>query len=370
MSRSLKFAAAAFGIGVAGGVAVGAHAATLTLNDSNCTSFQMAEPTPGSFTLTCIAGAQAPVCNLVPSTVSPVIGGTLTLTANCTQNPTTYTWTNCSSTTSTCQVSSQTAGAAPYGVTAANATGTSPAATVAVTWVSPNSVTPPTGCIITPNPVSLGVGGGLVSLTVNCGGGSAPTSYTWSGGGLGNGTNQASLNIGVTTQFSVTATNSAGSDTSPTITVPVSTGTGGGGTISCAAEGFASTRTVPLNWSAAIGNVTIKTSGFGPGTAVVVPFTTPAVSKNSVGNINVFETTGLSTFRTVTLSSEACGRGTVYQTARGYTAPVYFVVGGTVRGYKTLAPGTTYYVTIANQYQGSETCGTSACDATIELIKP
>jgi hypothetical protein len=82
-----------------------------------------------------------PVCTLSPSSTTPYLGGTLTLTANCTQSPTSYTWTGCSSTTSTCQASATALGPASYSVTATNALGTSAPAAANVTWTTP----PPSG---------------------------------------------------------------------------------------------------------------------------------------------------------------------------------------------------------------------------------
>lgn len=376
MPKYFRLVLAACAAVVTASVAPGVQAASLTLNDPNCSDFTLTPPAQqgGNWVLSCSAIPQAPTCTLTPSSASPVINTMLTLTANCTQNPTAYTWTGCTSTTSTCQVSSQTLGAASYGVTATNAVGTSPAATTAVTWVSSApAVVAPSGCTITPSTSSLPTGGGTVNLTAACTGGSAPTDFAWSGGGLtqSGASNQASASITATTTFSVTASNSAGSATAST-TVSVSTGTGGGGAISCAAQGYASTRTINLGWSSTLGNVTGTSAGaggFGPNTAVVATFTTPSVASSRTGWISFYEFGDPPTYRTVVLSTQPCGAGQVLATGEGTTAMVYFTVGGALSGIPTLATGTTYYFTIVNRQNGVETCG-ATCNGKVELSKP
>jgi hypothetical protein len=78
-----------------------------------------------------------PACTVTSSSgaVDPYTGTNITLTANCTNSPTSYTWTNCSSTTSTCTATAANPGPVTYGVTATNVVGTSPQATVTVNWV-------------------------------------------------------------------------------------------------------------------------------------------------------------------------------------------------------------------------------------------
>lgn len=82
-----------------------------------------------------------PVCTLSASSPTPYLGGTLTLTANCTQAPASYNWTGCNSSGATCQASASAVGAASYSVTATNSFGPGAAAPVSVTWTSP----PPSG---------------------------------------------------------------------------------------------------------------------------------------------------------------------------------------------------------------------------------
>jgi len=72
----------------------------------------------------------------------PYFGGSVTLTASCTQSPTSYAWTGCTSATSTCVATSDTLGPANYSVIASNSSfGPGSAAPVSVTWQTP----PPVG---------------------------------------------------------------------------------------------------------------------------------------------------------------------------------------------------------------------------------
>ncbi|MBA3505536.1 MAG: hypothetical protein H0T80_07105 [Betaproteobacteria bacterium] len=90
-------------------------------------------------------------CTIFPNPVSPVIGASLTLTATCVGNPTTFVWESCSSTTSSCTPTTQTrAGSLAYVLTASNASGSSHRATVLVTWQDPPPPPgpTPTGCQI------------------------------------------------------------------------------------------------------------------------------------------------------------------------------------------------------------------------------
>ena len=61
----------------------------------------------------------------------------MTLTASCSNGPTGYTWSNCTSTASTCMATSANAGPVTYSVYASNAGGAGNTAQVQVTWVSP-----------------------------------------------------------------------------------------------------------------------------------------------------------------------------------------------------------------------------------------
>ena len=97
-------------------------------------NWQAASPTP--------APTPAPTpgtvsCTLAPSNANPVVNTPLTLTAACTGNPTSYTWTSCASATASCTTTSGSPGAAVYSVVARSATSTSATASASVNWQTP-----------------------------------------------------------------------------------------------------------------------------------------------------------------------------------------------------------------------------------------
>jgi hypothetical protein len=85
---------------------------------------------------------QPPVCTISAApTSSPTIGTNVTLTANCSGNPTNYAWsanTTCGS-TATCVTTSAALGTVTYSVTATNAAGPGPAATKDIIWSPPSA---------------------------------------------------------------------------------------------------------------------------------------------------------------------------------------------------------------------------------------
>ena len=78
----------------------------------------------------------APVCGMVvtSNTSPPVVGSTALLAAGCTNSPTSYNWTNCSSGAALCQAQSGSPGVQNYSVSGSNAGGTGPAAVRSVNW--------------------------------------------------------------------------------------------------------------------------------------------------------------------------------------------------------------------------------------------
>jgi hypothetical protein len=131
--------AAVLGAGLGILVWWGSHAAlgaTLTYTSPACTSFALSGPA-SSQTLSCAGGGGAPVCTPTNSPSSPAIGTSTTVSANCTNQPTTYSWTGtgcAGSTAATCSVSKGGAGSRTFTVQATNAAGTSAQAPITVTW--------------------------------------------------------------------------------------------------------------------------------------------------------------------------------------------------------------------------------------------
>jgi hypothetical protein len=82
-----------------------------------------------------------PVSCTLSAPANPVIGTTITISASCAGSPTTYVWTNCSSTTSSCRATASVVGPVVYAMTASNGT-TSSTAQVTVNWVASKPCTP------------------------------------------------------------------------------------------------------------------------------------------------------------------------------------------------------------------------------------
>jgi hypothetical protein len=70
------------------------------------------------------------------NTSPPVVGSTALLAAGCTNAPTSYNWSNCTSSGTLCQAQSGAAGVQNYSVSGSNAGGTGPAAARNVDWQS------------------------------------------------------------------------------------------------------------------------------------------------------------------------------------------------------------------------------------------
>jgi len=114
-------------------------AATFTYTNPSCTSFTISG-TPPTQTITCVSsggGGGVPTCAPTASPPAPAINAQSTLSANCSNTPTSYLWTGgtCGGTTaSTCNVAKSRAVTITYSVTATNAAGTSAPAQISVTW--------------------------------------------------------------------------------------------------------------------------------------------------------------------------------------------------------------------------------------------
>jgi len=117
--------------------------------------------------------AGSPSCTLSGNTGTPAVGSTLNLTATCTGNPQAYTWTGCTSTSSTCQVTRTTTGIAKYIVTATNAQGPGAPQDLTVTWGASGPVPI---CLIGTSNFTPTVGN-TITLSANCN--TTPTRFDW-----------------------------------------------------------------------------------------------------------------------------------------------------------------------------------------------
>ena len=117
-----------------------APAATFTYTNPSCTSFTISG-TPPTQTVTCVTsgggGGGVPTCAPTANPASPAINTSTTISANCSNSPTSYLWTGgtcAGSTGATCSVNKGRTTTVTYSVTATNAAGTSAVAQISVTW--------------------------------------------------------------------------------------------------------------------------------------------------------------------------------------------------------------------------------------------
>jgi len=115
-----------------------ASSATLTLIDPNCTGGLILSGTPPNQLLTCVTGGGAtPVCSPTASPAAPTAGQQTTISANCSNQPTTYLWSGsgcAKATASTCVVTRIRQGTTSFIVQASNGAGQGAPAQVSVTW--------------------------------------------------------------------------------------------------------------------------------------------------------------------------------------------------------------------------------------------
>jgi FG-GAP-like repeat len=229
----------------------------------------------------------------------------------------------------------------------------------------------PTACIASSSPPSLQVAG-PVTLTMTCGGGATPLSYTWIGGqAQGMHGQQVSVSVAATTTFSAVAAN-AGGIASASVTVSVAN------VVAPSCSGFANTRVLDMNWSNPQEVVTTSVGGAGPNDAIVVRFTTgPETGQGSLpnqfGDIAGAEWQSVASNRAGALSTIPCdfdGGLSAGAVTSGTVPAVFFSVGPNGSGYfPGLEPNTTYYFNI-RQTPGSDCTASGTCDMFFELHKP
>jgi hypothetical protein len=111
---------------------------TVTYSGSGCTSFAMTGVPPNQ-TLTCVSGGGVPVCTPTANPSAPANGQSMTISANCSNQPfpNGYIWTggSCAGrTTSTCTVSKGKTGTIIFSVKATNGAGAGVPGQLSVTW--------------------------------------------------------------------------------------------------------------------------------------------------------------------------------------------------------------------------------------------
>ncbi|MFO1304435.1 MAG: hypothetical protein U1F54_11920 [Burkholderiales bacterium] len=326
--------------------------------------------------------AGAPVCTILPSASSPVVGSTLVLTANCANSPTAFLWTGCTGTQAACTTTRSAVGTATYTLYAANAKGPAAPVTVNIDWKSEGPPPPPSGtvpyCGLTASP-RYPAAGSSVTLTATCA--PAATSLLWQqcDAALGNCSTLAacanattcttSFNAGALVRYIVTPSNSYG--TGPWVETGVEWQN------SAAFGGFcgsyARVKMVTLPWGSTARINTQDYGGFSPETVFVLRMTVPPSPPTfAAGGYTSFaEYNGPPALRALSLSTTPCDfRTAVDPTGAngplGYaegTAPIInWNVGASA---VSLAPGATYYFNVR-----SLSCPQDACDATTTTIWP
>ena len=317
-----------------------------------------------------------PACVITPSSTSPGIGSTLTLTASCTNNPIAYTWSGCSSTSSICTTSEATAVMRNYGVYAQNDAGIGFPTQISVTWQSP--ATAPPVCTITSSTASVFVGGS-VTLTANCT--QSPTSWQWTNCNSSTSTCIAASSTAGAFTYSVIASNSFGPGSAAATTLTWESAPPPGADL---CSNYGDVMRIDLPWGGTLD--TRDGGGMRPGTIVVARMRVPAnaTSAQQAGQVRFYEYIDGQAQRQLTVSSSACDfRGFVpggssrtdptsvsapMAWSNDPTPAIFFDV-TTASSLPRLMPGQTYYFNLRNVdwVGGTNTCSTATCNGRFQV---
>ncbi len=170
------------------------------------------------------AGVPVPECTIAADNTFPRVGGSVTLTASCSNNPTKYVWSDalCASAGSSCRLTGAEVGYKNYTVKGGNAGGDGMAVGVLVQWQASTVLPPPSttptapSCTIIANTSTPVIETELV-LSASCTG--SPTSYTWVGCPAPAGRSCRTIEtVEGRKSYTVTATNTAGTSSPTTMT--------------------------------------------------------------------------------------------------------------------------------------------------------
>ncbi len=333
----------------------------------------------GGTTPTPPPAGNTPTCSIAASSTSPSVNSTLTLTAACTNSPSTFAWSGCTSSTNTCTTTQAVPGVRTYAVTGINASGEGPASSIAVTWQQPPTA-PPT-CTLTAN-TSTPYVNGSVTLTASCT--QSPQSWQWSVAGcLGSSpTCQTTSTVVGPASYTVAATNGFGAGTaSQPVSVNWTTPPPGGADY-CASYG--DVIEVALPWGGAVVD-TKAAGGMRPGTIFVGRLTVPlGANVSGTGQVRFYEYVDDDVERNMSVSSSKCDfRGFVVGAAsltdptstnypmswsNGKQPQIFF---GSSAAAK-LQPGQTYYFNLrnVNWASGTGSCSTATCNGQFFVATP
>jgi hypothetical protein len=323
----------------------------------------------------------APVCNVGASTTSPAPGSSLTLNANCANDPTAFLWAGCASTQSTCTTTRSTAGTATYTLYTANATGPGAPVTVSIDWKTPAPPPPPSGTIpycSAASSVRYPQIGSSVTVTASCT--PAATTLQWQqcNAGLQNCSPIASCanspTCSVTSgsaallRYIVTPANSYGTGPWVETGIEWQNSSAFGGFCSQ----YARIKQISIPWGNTARFNTQDYGGFSPETVFVVQMVVPAAPATyAAGGYTSFaEYNGPPALRHMTLSSTPCdfrapdpsGVNGPFAANQGTATIINWNVGAAP---VSLVPGSVYYFNARNLG-----CGQSFCEATTSTTWP
>ena len=339
-------------------------------------------PTGGDVVPTPALGA--PVCNVSANTTSPAPGSSLTLGANCANNPTSYLWVGCTSTQSTCTTTRSTAGTATYTLYTANAQGPGSPVTVSIDWANPTPPPPPPPPTATIPYCSVAGAskypqiGSSDTLTASCT--PSATSFQWQ---QCNASLQGCSSIAACSN-SATCTVTSGSAGMLRYIVTPANSYGTGPWVETGLEwqnssafgGFCSQYARVKQFSIPWGNTsrfnTADYGGFSPETVFVVQLAVPSTPASfpAYGNSSFAEYNGPPTLRHMTLSTTPCdfrppdptGVNGPLVSTQGTATLINWNVGAPP---VSLVPGSIYYFNVRNLG-----CGQDFCEATTSTNWP
>jgi hypothetical protein len=319
-----------------------------------------------------------PACSMTASPSSANVGGSVTLSANCSGSPTSYTWTGCNSSGPTCAVSSSTQGTATYTVIATNALGNSAPASASVNWTAV-FVPPAPACTAfqvtstSPSPVI----GSSIAIATACT--NNPTAYMWTGCNGSFTTCTVQSGVPGPQTYTIVASNAGGSSVPSSVTVNWSSS-------AQTPPGFCGQ--FPSYLYTRVGTSSIQANsrdypvppGFAANGVWVEQFTVPATaSGGQIGRLTLAEFDGPPTMREATLSLTPCdfrptdptGASGPISRGNGIGVTQLFSVGAPVAGVPQLSAGGTYYFNVRNvNADGSPSCGAARCEAFIYDVLP
>ena len=325
---------------------------------------------PGNCKLTASPGSSA---------ATPLAAGTqVQLTASCSSDvtPIIYGWNN--GFIGTVQtVAPQTT--TTYTVTPSNSNG---AGIAFSTTVYIGTIIAPSNCSVSQSPntsTSPAVAGTNVNLSVRCGGGTAPTSCSWS-----NGIASTTCTIDIaapstTTGYSVTASNAAGSAAPVSTTINVTQGEVAQNFCTPGVDDF-----YPVTYPPG-GQFKYTTNGFKDqriAFRIDIPSTfNPPLNINHIGFLRLAEVPGQAVVvRGFTISKNACDFQTGNYLFNGLessdTAPYVSFAIDNPEGYKAagatinIKSGETIYLNVRNRFHTSNTCPYASCDVSLDFATP